>query len=69
MSKNVKEFDDDGGEIIEEQIKEEELAPLEVKVVNKEVRESSPYDGHDDYEYEELLASEEDIKELEDGKI
>ncbi len=50
-----------------EDIKQEEDAPMEVKVVNKEVRESSPYDDHDDYEYEELGATEEQIKEFEDG--
>ncbi len=54
-------------EEVTEEVKEEVIVPLEVKVVNKEVRESSPYDGHDDYEHEELHATEQDIKELENG--
>ncbi len=47
--------------------KSNDVQPLEVKVVNKEVRESSPYDGHDDYEYDELTITKEEIKEFEDG--
>jgi len=46
---------------------DEEVVPLEVKVVNKEVRESSPYDGHDDYEHDDMKATKEEIKEFEDG--
>ncbi len=53
--------------IVEEEEKEEEVVPLEVKVVNKEVRESSPYDGHDDYEHEDLEATKEVIEEFENA--
>ncbi len=52
---------------LEEEVKQEEIVPLEVKIVNKEVRESSPYDGHDDYEHDELKITEEQRKEFEDG--
>jgi len=54
-------------EDIPEEESNEEISPLEVKVVNKEVRESSPYDGHDDYEHDELKPTKEDIKEFENG--
>ncbi len=60
-------MDDVPDEIVESVSDSEAQEPLAVKVVNKEVRESSPYDGHDDYEYEELGATEEQIKEFEDG--
>jgi len=54
-------------EVIED-IKDEEVTePLEVKVVNKELRESSPYDGHDDYEYDDLGITSEQIEEFEDA--
>ncbi len=51
-----------------EDVQDQSIEPLEVKVVNKEVRESSPYDGHDDYEHDELKATDEEIKEFEDGE-
>ncbi len=55
-------------EVLKEDTKEEEkITPLEVKVVNKELRESSPYDGHDDYEHDELKITKEQQKEFEDG--
>jgi len=51
-------------EIIAEAQEEKEPEPLEVKVVNKEVRESSPYDGHDDYEYDDLNITDKEIEEF-----
>ncbi len=57
-------------EELTEDIKQEEVIeaePLEVKIVNKELRESSPYDGHDDYEHDDMKATQEEIKEFEDG--
>ncbi len=42
-----------------------DIKPVSVKVVNAEVRKLSPYDGHDDDEYEELGITEEGIEEFE----
>ncbi len=53
-------------EILEDKVEEEPEALL-VKVVNKEVRESSPYDGHDDYEYEDIAITDKEVTEFEDG--
>ncbi len=59
---------DDVPEEITEAVSDAEVPePLEVKVVNKELRESSPYDGHDDYEHDELKPTKEQIQEFEDG--
>ncbi len=52
-------------ESLEEKV--DEAPVLEVKVVNKELRESSPYDGHDDLEYDDLTITKKEIKEFEDG--
>jgi len=51
----------------EEISKEDPPAPLEVKVVNKEVKQSSPYDGHDDYEHDDLNITKEQREEFENG--
>ncbi len=53
-------------EIIEE-AKEGKEEPMQVKVVNVEPKESSPYDGHDHEDYDEVSITEDEIKEFEDG--
>ncbi len=54
-------------EDIQSEEEEEKIEPMEVKVVNKELRESSPYDGHDDDEHDDMKVTIEEIKEFEDG--
>ncbi len=49
-------------------VKEEKLEPLEVKVVNPEIKKSTVYDDTEDAEYENLYPTEEQIKEFEDNK-
>ncbi len=60
-------MDDIPEEVTEAVSDTESPEPLEVKVVNKELRESSPYDGHDDYEHDELKITKEQVTEFEDG--
>ncbi len=51
-------------EDIPEKEKEEETVPLEVKVVNPEVKVKNWYDVVDDDEYEYLGVTEEDVEEF-----
>ncbi len=60
----VKETIEDSENIPE---KVEETPVLEVKVVNQQLRQDSPYDGHDDEEYEDLNITEKQKKEFEHG--
>ncbi len=57
---------DDSKEVIEEVV-EEKVEPLEVKVVNTEKKVVTAYDDTEDLEYENLYPTEEQIKEFEDG--
>ncbi len=49
-------------EVVEEV--KEEIVPLEVKVINPEVKVKNWYDSTDDDEYDYLGVTEEDVKEF-----
>ncbi len=51
-----------------EEVKEEKLEPLEVKVINTEKKVVSVYDDREDLEYENLYPTEEQIQEFEENK-
>ncbi len=48
------------------EIDAKELEPLEVKVINKEEKEKTPYDETEDVMYENMYPTDEQIKEYED---
>ncbi len=52
-------------EDIPEKAKEEEIVPLEVKIVNPEVKVKNWYDVTDDDEYDYLGVTKEDLQEFE----
>ncbi len=58
---------DDSKEVIDEVI-EEKVEPLEVKVVNTEKKQVSVYDDIEDLEYENLYPTTEQIEEFENGE-
>ncbi len=49
--------------------KEEEMSPLKVEITNQEKieKEKTPYDEHDDDMYEDILITDKEITEFEDG--
>ncbi len=51
-------------EVVEE-VKEEVITPLEVKVINPEVKVKNWYDSTDDDEYDYLGVTKEDLEEFE----
>ncbi len=51
-------------EVVEE-VKEEVITPLEVKVINPEVKVKNWYDVSDDDEYDYLGVTKEDLEEFE----
>ncbi len=57
---------DDSKEVIEEVI-DEKVEPLEVKVVNPEKKVVSVYDDTEDLEYENIYPTDEQIKEFEEN--
>ncbi len=48
-------------------VKEESVEPLEVKIVNETKEKSTVYDDKDDEENDSIPITEEQIKEFEDG--
>ncbi len=58
-------MDEETEEIIENKVEEVPETPLEVKVINPEVKVKNWYDSTDDDEYDYLGVTKEDLEEFE----